>query len=87
MGSVTRRDRAIALFRVVEALRMHAATHEAKLPATLEAIEAVPIPVDVLSGKPFAYRLNPDGTADRHTPAVHPNNRVYGRHFVIQVRK
>jgi hypothetical protein len=54
---------------------------------SLEAIEAVPIPIDPVSGKPFAYRLNPDGTTDLRTPAVHPNNRVYGRHFVIQVRK
>jgi hypothetical protein len=87
LGAVARRDRVIALLRVIEALRMHAATHQGKLPSTLEAIEAVPIPVDALSGKPFAYRLNADGTADLETPAVHPNNRVYGRHFVIQVRK
>jgi hypothetical protein len=87
LGAVARRDRVIATLRVIEALRMHAATHQGKLPSTLEAIEAVPIPVDVLSGKPFAYRLNADGTADLETPAVHPNNRVYGRHFVIQVRK
>jgi hypothetical protein len=87
LGAVARRDRVIAFLRVVEALRMYAATHEGKLPSALEAIEAVPIPVDALSGKPFVYRLNADGTADLETPAVHPNNRVYGRHFVIQVRK
>jgi hypothetical protein len=87
LGAVARRDRVIAFLRVIEALRMHAATHAGKLPSTLEAIEAVPIPVDGLSGKPFVYRLNADGTADLQTPAVHPNNRVYGRHYVIQVRK
>jgi hypothetical protein len=86
LGAAVRRDRVIAVLRVIEALRMHAATHEGKLPSSLEAIDAVPIPVDALSGKPFVYRLNADGTADLQTPAVHPNNRAYGRHFVIQVR-
>jgi hypothetical protein len=87
LRAVARRDRGIALLRVVKALRMYAATHEGKLPSALEAIEAVPIPIDVLSGQPFVYRLNADGTADLQTPAVHPNNRVDGKHFVIQVRK
>jgi hypothetical protein len=87
LGSVARRDRAIALFRVVEALRMHAATHDAKLPSSLEAIDAVPIPIDPVAGKPFVYHLNGDGTADLQTPAVHPNNRFYGKHYLIQVRK
>ncbi len=87
LGAVARRDRVIAFLRVIEALRMHAATHAGKLPSTLKAIEAVPIPIDVLSGQPFLYRLNADGTADLQTPAVHPNNRFYGRHSVIQIRK
>jgi hypothetical protein len=86
LGAVARRDRVIACLRVIEALRMHAATHEGKLPSSLEAIEAVPIPVDAYSGKPFVYHLNADGTADLQTPAVHPNNRAYGRHYVIQMR-
>jgi hypothetical protein len=86
-AAVDRRDRPIALFRVVEALRLFAAAHRGELPASLEAIDAVPIPVDPMSGKPFLYHRNADGTADLQTPALHPNNRTNGRHFAIRVRQ
>jgi hypothetical protein len=48
-------ERKIAAQRVVEALRMHAAAHDGKLPDTLEQITAVPVPTDPLTGKAFEY--------------------------------
>ncbi len=87
LGAAARRERGIAVLRVIEALRIYAAAHAGKLPASLEAIDAVPIPLDGFTGKPFLYHLADDGTADLQTPAVYPNNRAYGKHFVIQVRK
>jgi hypothetical protein len=86
-ASVDRRDRPIALFRVVEALRMYAADHQGELPTSLDKIDAVPIPVDPMSGKRFLYHIDANGAADLQTPATHPNNRFYGRHFLIRVRK
>jgi hypothetical protein len=86
-ASVDRRDRAIALFRVVEAIRLYAAAHQGALPSALDKIDAVPIPRDPTTGKPFLYHLAGDATASLETPALHPNNRFYGRHFVIRVRK
>ncbi len=88
LGSVARRDRAIAFLRVVEAPPN--ACGDTRSQATFLAggysmtcqFQSSPV-----SGKPFVYRLNADGTADLQTPAVHPNNRVHGKHFVIQVRK
>jgi hypothetical protein len=49
-----RLDQRVALLRHVEALRMYAAEHEARLPDKLSDI-AVPLPVDPFSGKPFLY--------------------------------
>jgi hypothetical protein len=53
-----RLDREVASLRVIEALRMHAATHDGKLPERLEDINEVPVPNNPATGKPFAYRLN-----------------------------
>jgi hypothetical protein len=46
-----------ARLQVIEAVRMHAAA-TGKLPATLEEITVVPVPLDPASGKPFRYVLD-----------------------------
>jgi hypothetical protein len=53
----TQADRKVAALRIVEALRMHAAAKEGGLPASLDEIKEVPIPLDPMTGKPFAYHL------------------------------
>ena len=67
-------DRRIAALRCVEALRMHAAA-TGEFPASLDAVEAVPVPNDPLTGGPFAYEgggtgaqlssAAPDGVPER----------------------
>jgi hypothetical protein len=52
-----RLEQRIALLRVIEAIRMHAAEHHGQLPATLADI-AVPLPDDPFTGKPFGYELD-----------------------------
>ena len=54
-----RNDREIALLRTLEAIRIHAA-RTGKLPATLDAIEAVPLPIDPVTGKRFSYEVQDD---------------------------
>ena len=53
----TRIDRRIAALRCVEAVRLYAAAHADKPPASLDAITDVPIPMDPVTGKPFGYRV------------------------------
>jgi hypothetical protein len=53
----TRLDRRIAALRCVEALRMYAAAHDGRLPATLSDISEVPIPIDPVTGKAFEYKV------------------------------
>ena len=53
-------ERQLAVVRVIEAIRLHAAAHGGKLPAKLEEIREVPIPINPVTGRPFAYRLDGD---------------------------
>jgi hypothetical protein len=53
-----RQDRRVAVLRVIESLRLYAASHDGALPESLSQIKEVPVPEDPASGKPFEYRLN-----------------------------
>jgi hypothetical protein len=55
-----RLDRRIAALRCVEAVRLYAAAHDGKLPATLAAISEVPIPLDPVTGNDFLYKADDD---------------------------
>jgi hypothetical protein len=56
MRAQLRVDRRIAALRVVEAIRLYAAAHDGKLPASLTDIKDAKIPVDPLTGKAFEYQ-------------------------------
>jgi hypothetical protein len=53
-------ERNIAALRVIEALRLHAAGHDGKLPDKLSDVTEVPIPHDPGTGQPFDYQLDGD---------------------------
>jgi hypothetical protein len=53
-------DRRIAGLRVVEAVRLYAAAHGGKLPATLADITDVPVPDDPVHARPFGYTVEGD---------------------------
>ncbi len=67
--ALMRQDRQIALLRLLESLRLHAADGKAGLPESLDEIE-VPLPVDPMTGKPFEYELQ-DGTAQISGPPTY----------------
>jgi hypothetical protein len=52
-----RTDRRIAALRCIEALRLHAAAHDGKLPGRLDAVTEVPVPLDPMTGRPFEYTV------------------------------
>jgi hypothetical protein len=58
--ATARTDRRIAALRCVEAVRLHAAAHGGKLPARLDDIREVPVPVDPVSGRAFEYTAQGD---------------------------
>lgn len=64
-------DRRIAALRCIEAVRLYAAAHDGKLPATLDTIKEVPVPIDPMTGKAFTYRV----TGERATLIAPPPPR------------
>ena len=57
MFAFARTERQAAAFRCIEALRMYIADHHGELPATLDEIKEVPIPLNPATGKAFPYHL------------------------------
>lgn len=53
-------ERSIAALRVVEAIRLYGAAHDARLPEKLNDITQVPIPLDPTTGKAFVYQRTGD---------------------------
>jgi hypothetical protein len=52
-----RGERSLAALRCVEAIRLYTAAHGGQLPASLDEIRDVPIPINPVTGKAFGYRL------------------------------
>jgi hypothetical protein len=53
-----RAERQVAALRIIEAMRMYAANHGGALPAKLDDITDVPVPLNPATGKPFVYRVD-----------------------------
>jgi hypothetical protein len=51
-----RLERRIAALRCVEAVRMYAAAHEGRPPASLGLVKDVPVPLDPVTGRAFEYK-------------------------------
>ncbi|MEZ6054431.1 MAG: hypothetical protein R3C02_24095 [Planctomycetaceae bacterium] len=61
----------------IEAIRMHMAVNEGRLPASLDEISIVPVPNNPVTNVPFSYELQ-DGTAliDSPFPYYHQQYRI-----------
>ena len=53
----------IAAIRVGEALRLYAHEHSGQLPAALDDVKEVPLPIDPMTGKMFEYHRQADDQA------------------------
>ena len=72
--------------RVIEALRIYAASHDGRLPDKLDDVKEVPIPNDPGTGKPFEYSRDGDtATLISQIPNdPYPNN---GIRYRVTIRK
>jgi hypothetical protein len=59
-AATARLDRRIAAVRCVEAIRLYAAAHDGKPPASLDDVKEVPVPSDPMTGKAFDYKVSGD---------------------------
>jgi hypothetical protein len=79
-------DRRLAALQCVEALRAHAAANNARLPASLADVKGMPIPIDPITGQPFAYRLE-DNTAILDCPAAPGEPKRTGFKYEITIAR
>jgi hypothetical protein len=86
-ASQARRDQYLDTLRCIEALRMHAAENDGKLPARLEDIK-LPLPVDPVTGRSFQYKLEAGIGHLRGTPLPgHEENPYLNVRYEITIRK
>jgi hypothetical protein len=82
-----RLEQRVALLRHVEAIRLYAAEHDGKLPASLNDI-AVPLPVDPFTGQPFRYSVDgPLAEVRGSPPRGEATHAAYNVRYVINIRK
>jgi hypothetical protein len=77
-------ERRFAALRCVEALRLYAAAHDGRFPASLKQIKDVPIPVDPGTGKDFEYQLR-DDKATLTGPALGGESNTYPFAFTYEL--
>jgi hypothetical protein len=84
-----RMTREYAALQAIEALRMHAAASDGKLPASLSVVTIVPVPKDPASGQPFLYKYDADsGEATLDVPPMSGwPARGIAKRYVIGMRK
>lgn len=85
MWAQTRDERYLAALRIIEALRMHAAAHDGKLPDKLDDVTEVPVPNDPGTNKPFEYKR--EGDAATLVSRIPDDPRPGGLRFRLTVRK
>jgi hypothetical protein len=82
-----RLEQRIGLLRHVEALRMYAADHDAKLPEKL-ADCSVPLPKDPFTGKPFRYEVTGTTAHLRGTPPPgREKEPAFNVHYEVTIQK
>jgi len=82
-GAEARIEREVALLRTVEALRIHAARHDGRLPNRLEDVTEVPLPIDPFTGRQLVYRLEGKKAVLESLPS---GLEIYYRRFEITIR-
>ncbi|MCA9110407.1 MAG: hypothetical protein KDA52_10690 [Planctomycetaceae bacterium] len=72
-----RREVSHAILMTIEAIRMHMAVNEGRLPASLDEISIVPVPNNPVTNVPFSYELKDDtALIDSPFPYYHQQYRI-----------
>ena len=76
-------ERQFAAIRAIEAIRMHAAAHDGKLPSSLAEITAVVVPKDPFLDQPFTYAL--DGSTAVLTTKAEGTDEIRSRDLSLRI--
>ncbi len=82
-----RLERQFVALRLIEAIRLYAANHEGRLPATLADIKEVSLPVCPLSGKSFEYRVEGERAFLAAPPIPRQSNSIKPLRYEITLRR
>ena len=83
----TRLEQRIALLRVIESLRLHAALHDNKLPTSMAELSPR-APEDPFTGKPFLYELTGEVAHLRGSaPPDRQSEASFNVHYEVTIRK
>ncbi|MBN2477646.1 MAG: hypothetical protein JXB62_23765 [Pirellulales bacterium] len=82
--AVARNERDFALLRTIEAIRIHGAALDGRLPDRLDDIHAVPVPIDPVSGRPFVYVRTGDKAILQTPPPETDREQRYQQQYEIR---
>jgi hypothetical protein len=83
-----RLERQLDVLQCVEAIRLHAAAHGGKLPASLESLADFPAPIDPATGKAFPYVVEGDtATLSAPMPPGGPNVPQYAIRYALKLAR
>lgn len=85
--AVARHDRGLEIIRMVEAIRMHAATHGGRLPSGLDEITDVPVVSDPMWGRPFQVSREGDAVVIESAPVPWNDELRYGLRVEVRLAK
>lgn len=82
---VARHQRDLEVARLVEAIRMHTATHGGRLPLSGTDISDVPIPTDPMWGRPFAVAREGETLVIESAPIPYEGKLLHGLRVEVQI--
>lgn len=85
--ATARVERQLTALRCVEAIRLHAAGHDGRLPDSLAEITEVPVPLDPVTGKPFEYRVEGDRAELFGPPPANEPAKAYGLRYELRLAR
>lgn len=80
-----RTQRRIDVLRCLEAIRLHAAASKGKFPAKLSDIKDVPVPIDLMTGKDFIWKITGD-KATLSAPRPPGLENAFGHNLVYELK-
>jgi hypothetical protein len=85
--ATVRNDRHLDALQCIEAIRLHAATHQG-FPGRLEEITEAPVPIDPMTGQPFGYRVDGDHATltAPYAPGA-PRHPSYAIHYELKLAR
>jgi hypothetical protein len=85
--AAVRVDRQLVALQCIEAIRIHAATHQG-FPRRLDEITEAPVPIDPATGQPFGYRVDGDhATLTAPYPPGAPRVPPFAIHYELKLAR